>query len=90
MFCLAGLQTHGGGFFLISFFVILIFQDKRTKNKKIMWQLCSGLILSCVLVLQANGQQRAPPGVNPQQYQQNSPPPQQFQGGQQQQFQVSF
>jgi len=52
-----------------------------------MWQLCSGLILSCVLVLQANGQQRAPPGVNPQQYQQNSPPPQQFQGGQQQQFQ---
>jgi len=50
-----------------------------------MWQLCSGLILSCVLVLQANGQQRAPPGVNPGQYQQNSPPPQQ--GGQQQQFQ---
>jgi len=47
-----------------------------------MWQLCSGLILSCVLVLQANGQQRAPPGVNPGQYQQNSPPPQ---GGQQQQ-----
>ena len=52
----------------------------------------SSVILSCVLVL-ANGQQRAPPGVNPQQYQQ--PPPQQFQGqpppgqfqGQPQQFQ---
>jgi len=52
----------------------------------------SSVILSCVLVL-ANGQQHAPPGVNPQQYQQ--PPPQQFQGqpppgqfqGQPQQFQ---
>ena len=53
-------------------------------------QLCSVVILSCVLVFQANGQQRVPPGVNPGQYQQNSPPPpqQQFQGGhQQQQFQ---
>ena len=52
-------------------------------------QLCSVVILSCVLVLQANGQQRVPPGVNPGQYQQNSPPPpqqqQQIQGGQQQQ-----
>ena len=53
-------------------------------------QLCSVVILSCVLVFQANGQQRVPPGVNPGQYQQNSlpPPQQQFQGGhQQQQFQ---
>ena len=53
-------------------------------------QLCSVVILSCVLVLQANEQQRVPPGVNPGQYQQNSPPPpqQQFQGGHQpQQFQ---
>ena len=51
-------------------------------------QLCSVVILSCVLELRANGQQRVPPGVNPGQYQQNSPPPpqqQQFQGGQQQQ-----
>ena len=55
-------------------------------------QLCSIVILSCMLVLQANGLQHVPPGVNPGYYQQNSPPPpqqqQQFQGGQkQQQFQ---
>ena len=52
-------------------------------------QVCSVVILSCMLVLQANGHQRVPPGVNPGQYQQNSPPPpqqqQQFQGSQQQQ-----
>ena len=51
-------------------------------------QVCSVVILSCVLVLQTNGQHRVPPGVNPGQYQQNSPPPpqqqKQFSGGQQQ------